>query len=38
MSVTSVVLIPDSQELVIEFDDKPVEYQFGELDQVTQQS
>jgi exodeoxyribonuclease V alpha subunit len=25
---------PDSQELVIEFDDKPVEYQFGELDQV----
>ena len=25
---------PDSQELVIEFDDKPVEYQFGELDEV----
>jgi exodeoxyribonuclease V alpha subunit len=25
---------PDSQELVIEFDGKPVEYQFGELDQV----
>jgi exodeoxyribonuclease V alpha subunit len=25
---------PNSQELVIEFDDKPVEYQFGELDQV----
>jgi exodeoxyribonuclease V alpha subunit len=24
----------DSQELVIEFDDRPVEYQFGELDQV----
>jgi exodeoxyribonuclease V alpha subunit len=25
---------PDAQELVIEFDDRPVEYQFGELDQV----
>ncbi|MCJ7816049.1 MAG: ATP-binding domain-containing protein, partial [Xanthomonadales bacterium] len=25
---------PDAQELVIEFDGKPVEYQFGELDQV----
>ncbi len=25
---------PDAQELVIEFDDKPVEYQFGELDEV----
>jgi exodeoxyribonuclease V alpha subunit len=25
---------PDSQGLVIEFDDKPVEYQFGELDEV----
>ncbi len=25
---------PDSQELVIEFDDKSVEYQFGELDEV----
>jgi exodeoxyribonuclease V alpha subunit len=25
---------PDSQELVIEFDGRPVEYQFGELDQV----
>jgi exodeoxyribonuclease V alpha subunit len=25
---------PDSQELVIEFDDRPVEYQFGELDEV----
>ena len=25
---------PDSLELVIEFDDKPVEYQFGELDGV----
>ena len=25
---------PDSQELVIEFDDKLVEYQFGELDEV----
>ncbi len=25
---------PDSQELVIEFDDKPVEYQFGELVEV----
>ena len=24
----------DAQELVIEFDDKPVEYQFGELDEV----
>ena len=25
---------PDAQELVIEFDDTPVEYQFGELDEV----
>ena len=25
---------PDAQELVIEFDAKPVEYQFGELDEV----
>ena len=25
---------PDSQELVIEFDGRPVEYQFGELDEV----
>ena len=25
---------PDAQALVIEFDDKPVEYQFGELDEV----
>jgi len=25
---------PDFQELVIEFDDKSVEYQFGELDEV----
>ena len=25
---------PDAQELVIEFDDRPVEYQFGELDEV----
>ena len=25
---------PDAQELVIEFDDKPVAYQFGELDEV----
>jgi exodeoxyribonuclease V alpha subunit len=24
----------DAQELIIEFDDKPVEYQFGELDEV----
>ena len=25
---------PDAQELVIQFDDRPVEYQFGELDEV----
>ena len=25
---------PDAQEVVIEFDDRPVEYQFGELDTV----
>jgi exodeoxyribonuclease V alpha subunit len=25
---------PDAQELVIEFDGRPVEYQFGELDEV----
>ena len=25
---------PDLQELVIEFDGKPVEYQFGELDEI----
>ena len=25
---------PDAQELVITFDDKPVAYQFGELDEV----